>query len=254
MCPKCKALFNEASCSWPHPTGRGRAPARCPVMLWGKRCDTELVIMTKVNGVYVCSAAMSQKFTHLGIVNQLRQALSRPEICAHLFDHLKVRSTQLSILFNSFSPHSIFCLAISLQWIRREGVVRDLFDCACWQRWKKTPLPDDPTNYWFSPGFHHVALKVMCDAFQVCCFVFITRYITKFSCVNAWCSCRNLSHCAPLALARSPRHTLRLALVPAIRKFKLFADGVHIWNRVAAGGGARSRGRTTSCGIGCWTT
>ena len=91
MCPKCRALFNEASCSVVHPTGRGRAPARCPVVLWGKRCDTLLVTMTKVNGVYVCNAAMSQKFTHLGIVNQLRQALTRPEICAHLFDHLQVR-------------------------------------------------------------------------------------------------------------------------------------------------------------------
>ena len=99
MCPKCKALFNEADCSAPHPSGRGCAPARCPVMLWGKRCDAELVTMTKVNGVYVCSAAMSQKFTHLGIVNQLRQALSRPEICAHLFDHLKVRLASLHMFF-----------------------------------------------------------------------------------------------------------------------------------------------------------
>ena len=98
-----------------------------------------------------------------------------------------------------------------MQWIRREGCVRDFFDSACWARWKNTPLPDDPTNNWFARGFWHVALRGMTDAFQVRC-AFDRRAVKRvrlYMCVGPCCS---VYHSHPLAYLAT--HLSRLSRQP----------------------------------------
>jgi len=86
---------------------------------YNTECGQPLLEERVVDGARCCFAARSQEFFFFGVIDQLRGMLQRPNVVENLWHHLN--------------------------WPHQRGVLRDIYDGAEWQRWKR--------EQWFTTQF-----------------------------------------------------------------------------------------------------